>query len=65
MEYRAFTRWVEAACEEVHVTGVEMLPGARFCSGSDPAAATALLHERLTAVHRRHAQQDAAMSDAA
>lgn len=45
--------------------GVEILPAVRFCSGSDPAAATALLQERLTAVHRRHAQQEAVMSDAA
>jgi 1-acyl-sn-glycerol-3-phosphate acyltransferase len=52
---------------DVHrgTAGVEILPPVHFSPGSDPAAATALLHERMSAVHRTHADTVAVVSDAA
>ena len=44
--------------------GVDILAPVRFSPGSDPAAATALLQERLNAVHRRYVG-DVAVPDAA
>jgi len=47
------------------VAGVQILPPLHFSAGSDPKAATALLHERLSAVHRQHVEAVAEVFDAA
>jgi len=47
------------------VAGVQILPPVHFSAGSDPRAATELLHERMSAVHRQHVEAVAEVSDAA
>lgn len=45
--------------------GVEILEPVRFAPGTDIAAATRLLHQTLSSVHRKHASDDPALVEAA